>query len=336
MQQLARLDAKRPHMKSHHKVRAGLATIITAVVLLFLGSARTLLAANNQARVTVVVHEVNLLAEKAKARPAVLNETVHDDTSVRTGDQSRSELTFPDLTITRLVANSIFSFDKAGRSVQLNGGAMLLRVPKDSGGAQMRTDACSVAITGTTVVLEARSGRNKLYVLEGHARMALRAKPNESAAVGPGQMLDVPRGATSLPAVQNFDVNQFMSSNPLITDFPPLPSRDLIYAGASSPSGGGPIAPGLGLAPIIPPFLTGPIVSGGGHRHGNDVPGRYGTRRGSKDGNSGSGNTGANSVNNSAPVVGRTVNSADGATVNSVNAAARRSPTPAARKRKKP
>ncbi len=196
-----------------------------------------LFAAEKEARVTVLVHDVKLMPEDEQARPATLNETIQENTAVRTGTNSRSELTFVDLTITRLGSNTIFSFNKAGRSVQLNGGAILLRVPKDSGGATMKTAACSVAIAGTTVVLEAtRSGRNRLHVLEGVARMALTKAPNEWARVGPGQMLDVPPGATSLPAVQNFDVDRFMKTNPLITDFPTLPSRDLIYASAANGS----------------------------------------------------------------------------------------------------
>jgi len=54
----------------------------------------------------------------------------------------------------------------------LSGGSVLLRVPKDSGGARLSTPAVSVAITGTTVTLEAtRAGRNRLTVLEGGARL---------------------------------------------------------------------------------------------------------------------------------------------------------------------
>src|ERR1700736_4690796 len=99
-----------------------------------------------EARVTQIIREVKLLHAQQTPEQATLNEKVSEDTSVRTGRDSRSELTFVDLTITRLGANTIFSFNKAGRNVQLNAGSVLLRVPKDSGGAHMRTEACSVAI----------------------------------------------------------------------------------------------------------------------------------------------------------------------------------------------
>jgi hypothetical protein len=240
-------------------VSGAIARLVPVAMIVSLGVSTLLFAADKDARVTVLVHDVKLLPEDAKARAATLNESVNADTAVRTGDESRSELTFVDLTITRLGSNTIFSFNKAGRSVRLNSGAMLLRVPKDSGGAQMKTNACSVAISGTTVVLQAtRAGRSKLYVLEGGARMALNKRPNEWATVGPGQMLDVPAGANALPPVQDFDVNDFMNTNPLVTDFPPLPSRNLISASnppqriyPSQPVAGGPARP-------APPFVRPP------------------------------------------------------------------------------
>lgn len=62
-----------------------------------------------ECRVTQVVSDVKLLPEKAAPRPAEMNDPVHYGTAVRTGTQSRSELTFVDQTITRLGANTIFS-----------------------------------------------------------------------------------------------------------------------------------------------------------------------------------------------------------------------------------
>jgi FecR protein. len=44
--------------------------------------------------------------------------------------QSRSELKFPDQTLARLGANTIFSFNEGTRDLNLQDGAMLLRVPK--------------------------------------------------------------------------------------------------------------------------------------------------------------------------------------------------------------
>src|SRR5687768_7670924 len=54
-----------------------------------------------EARVTQIVRDVKILPADAGARAAVVNDRVADDTGVRTGGESRSELTFADLTITR-------------------------------------------------------------------------------------------------------------------------------------------------------------------------------------------------------------------------------------------
>ena len=217
-------------------------------------------AAPDEARVTRIIRDVKLLPEGAKPKPASLNDQVDADTGVRTGDRSRSELTFTDLTIERLGSNTVFHFDKAGRQVQLENGSMLLRVPKDSGGAQMRTPAVTVGVTGTTLILEATSGgRNKLIVLEGGARLSLNRYPKESVTVRGGQMEDVPAGATKLPPPVNIDVNDVMQNHPLITDFKPLPSRDQIYATAQNPPPASPSGPGLTIVPPIIGSVIGPI-----------------------------------------------------------------------------
>jgi len=247
-------------------------------------------ASSDQAKVTRIVHEVKLLPTGAKAKPASINDEVNADTGVRTGDRSRSELTFVDLTIERLGSNTLFHFNRAGRVVDLESGSMLLRVPKDSGGAQMQTRAVTVGISGTTVILEATSGgRNKLMVLEGGARVSLRKYPRESVNVRAGQMEDVPAGATKLPPPVNIDLNDVMQNHPLITDFGPLPSQNLIYAAANQPVTGQPVGGGASVvAPIIGGLLGGgPIsigpgpIGGGSGRGSSKYPGR---RTGSHDG----------------------------------------------------
>src|SRR5207237_8540288 len=82
-----------------------------------------------EARVTEVIRDVRLLAHQTAPRPASLNDNVIDGTAIRTSADSRAELTFPDLTITRVGANSIFSFDHGGHIVDVESGAILLRVP---------------------------------------------------------------------------------------------------------------------------------------------------------------------------------------------------------------
>lgn len=218
--------------------------------------------AADSARVTQVVREVNLLPANAKARPAALNDQVQEGIAVRTGDRSRSELTFPDVTITRLGANTVFTFDRSGRGVDLSGGSVLLRVPKNSGGANVRTTTVSVAVTGTTLILESGGGgRARLIVLEGSTRLSLRRYRNQSRDVRGGQMLEVPAGARTLPMPKNIDLNQVMKTHPLITGFRPLPSRDLILTAAQNPRGPGDEPIYQGQPVDEPPRRGGPSIS---------------------------------------------------------------------------
>ena len=231
-------------MKTVSKTLAGCLTCLALVLPYPTASA----ASSKEARVTQIIREVKLVPSDAAAREAALNDKVSEDTGVRTGTESRSELTLPDLTITRLGANTIFSFNKSGRTANVDSGSILLRVPKDSGGGTIRSSAVTVAVTGTTVIFEKnRGGQSKLYTLEGSARVALKKKPSDWRKVLAGQILDVPPGATTLPMPTNVDVNQLMRSHPLITDFKSLPSAPLIMAVAQQP-------------PPPPPAYTGPNI----------------------------------------------------------------------------
>src|SRR5205823_8568964 len=107
-----------------------------------------------EARVTQIVRDVKLLPNAAPARPAIVNDPVRDGTAVRTGIESRTELTFADATLARLGANTIFSFTEGTRNIELTDGAILLRVPKNAVGAISNAAAVTAAISGTTVMLE--------------------------------------------------------------------------------------------------------------------------------------------------------------------------------------
>jgi len=217
-------------------------------------------AGSKEARVTQIVREVKLLPADKAAREAALNDKVSEDTGVRTGGDSRSELTFPDLTITRLGANTVFSFTKSGRTATVETGSILLRVPKDSGGGSIRSSAVTVAVTGTTVIFEGtRGGRSKLITLEGSSLASLKTNPKDFRKVLAGQMLDVPAGATTLPMPVNVDLNDIMRNHPLITGFKPLPSQPLIMAAAQqAPPEPPPSYSGPNIFPIVPVINVGP------------------------------------------------------------------------------
>jgi mannose-6-phosphate isomerase-like protein (cupin superfamily) len=222
------------------------------LLLLFsLGAILPLTAAERkQARVTRVVRDVSLLAPHVAARPAHLNDDVTNGSAVHTGADSRAELTFADLTITRVGANSIFSFDQDGRNLNVGSGAILLRVPKGSGGTHIRSSALTVGITGTTVMFESRPrDYSKLIVLEGSSQAWLTRHPKTKITVHAGQMLVVKPNATHLPEPVDIDENLVLRTAILITEFPPLPSLDLMRSVAENQKkSGGPL-----FNPLIDP-----------------------------------------------------------------------------------
>jgi FecR protein len=101
-----------------------------------------------EAQVTQVIQDVRLLPSNASSRPASVNDRVHEDTAVRTGVESRTELTFTDQTLTRLGSQTIFSFKGGARTFNLKRGSILLSVPKSSGGAKLKMGGLTAAVTG--------------------------------------------------------------------------------------------------------------------------------------------------------------------------------------------
>ena len=101
-----------------------------------------------EAKVTQIIQDVRVLPSGAAARPAALNDDVRQGTAVRTGIQSRSELTFKDQTITRLGEKTIYSPGAGVRTIDMGSGQFLLYVPKKSGGAKVKMGPVTAAITG--------------------------------------------------------------------------------------------------------------------------------------------------------------------------------------------
>jgi hypothetical protein len=181
-----------------------------------------------EARVTQVVKDVKLLSG-GEPRPATLTDTIRGDTAVRTGAESRAELTFGDLTIARLGANTIFSFNQGSRTVDLGNGAILLRVPKGSGGAKVQTAAVTAAITGTTVIVEYHpKSYAKYLVLEGSMRIYLKGILGESVLMGPGQMMILNPNAKRLSEPVDFDLDRLWKTSLFIQGFRPLGSEPLM------------------------------------------------------------------------------------------------------------
>ena len=179
-----------------------------------------------EAKVTQVVQDVKVVPAGAAARPVTVNETVRQGNAVQTGNQSRSELTFRDQTITRLGEKTIYNVG-GGRTIELGSGQFLLYVPKNSGGAKVKMGPVTAAITGTTVVGNVLpSGIVEFTVLEGTARVHLDSV-GQCLLIVAGQKAVYDPIAMKLEDPVEVDIQQQLAS-PLVTDFRQLPSKSYI------------------------------------------------------------------------------------------------------------
>jgi len=180
------------------------------------------------ARVTQVIKDVKLLGAQGAQRSAAISDDVREGTAVRTGMDSRAELTFTDLTITRLGANTVFSFNAGARQLDLGGGAVLVEVPRNAAAVKINTAAVTAAITGGTALFEYHKGMPaKLLILEGKGQFCSKIHPDECVTVGPGEMAMMTiDGRITQPT--KFNAKLVMSTSKLIVGFPPLANEALI------------------------------------------------------------------------------------------------------------
>ena len=122
-----------------------------------------------RATITEVVKEVSVIAGPSRApKPARVREIFAAPEVLRTGAESRAELVAEDRTITRVGADTLFSFEPGQREIQLQRGSVLFHSPAGKGGGTIRTAAATAAVLGTTLIVVAtRGGGFKVLVLEG-------------------------------------------------------------------------------------------------------------------------------------------------------------------------
>src|SRR5438874_5861235 len=184
-------------------------------------------AALQEARVSQVIQDVRLLEAHAAPHAAAVNDKVTHGSAVRTGTESRAELTFNDLTITRLGANTIFSFTAGARQAELTQGAILLQVPPNAPPVRANTTAVTVAVMGGTALLSTGPPA-KFMVLEGTGTIYPLGHPEKAVTVRGGEMVIAEGGHVSKP--EKFDVKLVLATSPLVADFPSLANLPLILA----------------------------------------------------------------------------------------------------------
>src|SRR6266566_275804 len=188
------------------------------------------------AEVTKIINRVSVIEPAKGDRPAALRDVIKDDLGLQTGARSRSELLFQDNTLTRLGAETFFSFKTGTRDMTLEKGSMLLQMPKGLGGAKIHTAAVTAAITGTTIMMEYSPGKYlKVLVLEGSLRLSRNGSFGDSVVLHPGKMVIMRPDAKKIPEPIDVDLAQIVRTATLVK-FPGsniLPSMPLIQAASN-------------------------------------------------------------------------------------------------------
>ena len=190
---------------------------LPAMVLLTALSTHAFAGPLKEAKINQIVNDVKVIEPRQGARPAALQDSIKDDLAVTTGVQSRAELLFQDNTLTRLGAETFFSFQPGTRNLNLDRGSMLLQVPKNLGGARIRAASVTASITGTTIMMEYLPGRAvKLVVLEGSLRVETDRRPGESIMLHAGKMVIVTPDAKEMPKPTDVDLRKLVRTSVLI------------------------------------------------------------------------------------------------------------------------
>jgi hypothetical protein len=210
---------------------------ITVLAALAAGLAQLQAAPLTESTVTELVKEVNVLPPgAANPTPAKLNALIKAPERVRTGAESRTELTAADRTITRIGANTVFAFETAGRVINLERGSILFHSPKGAGGGTIKSGGASAAILGTTLIVATTpDGGFKVIVLEGRARVIL---PNgRQSNLDAGQMVFVLPAGAAFSNVLDINLGQLVAGSRLVNGFSrELPSATQISAAVKKQS----------------------------------------------------------------------------------------------------
>jgi hypothetical protein len=199
-----------------------LALTCALAVLLPLGA---MASSSKEARITQIVKDVRLAAGQETARAAAVNDAVGEGATIKTGNESRAELTFADRSIARVSANSVFSF-KDNRW-NLGEGSVLVQVPRHLKSTRIEIPGVGAVVSGTTAVFEFHSTVYKFLVLQGVGRLYRPGHLGQSVLVRPGQMvIGQPNAALSEPV--DFDLGRFVKTCRLLKDFPTLNTQPLL------------------------------------------------------------------------------------------------------------
>jgi hypothetical protein len=199
---------------------------LMAFVLLPAGQAMPI----DHSTITEVVNDVKVINPDSKNAFAAKTQAVFRTPDImKTGADSRSEMVAEDQTITRVGANTLFSFEPKERIINLEEGSVLFQSPTGKGGGTVRTAAATASVLGTTIIVVAtKDGGFKLLVLEGTGRV--RMPDGKVTILHGGQLIVVAPGAKQVGPVLNFLLRDEAESSLLVMGFKrPLPSWPKIW-----------------------------------------------------------------------------------------------------------
>jgi hypothetical protein len=182
-----------------------------------------------ESKVTQVVNDVQIIsAANQSQKTASVNDIFSMPDILRTGAASRAELVAADQTVTRVGANTIFSFDPESRTIDLKQGSLLFHSPHGKGGGSIHTGSATASVLGTTIVVVAtQNGGFKVLVLEGIAEVQFLNGLKQK--LSPGQMTFVLPGANQLAPIIIFRLDELTADSLLVKGFSqPLDSTSLI------------------------------------------------------------------------------------------------------------
>ncbi len=161
-----------------------------------------------EAEITTLKNQVQHDAGTGTA-PAKVNEKIGEKSKVTTAASSMAELTFADTSITRLGANSLFSFQSKERLIKLEQGSVLVNTPPGNGGATVDCGGVTGAVSGTTFMASRDVSGNVMFLmLEGAGTLKVtintptgpvsrEIRPGQAATVGSGALKAVAGGDTA-------------------------------------------------------------------------------------------------------------------------------------------
>jgi hypothetical protein len=172
-----------------------------------------------QSKLSQVVNDVQIIsAADQKEKAAAVNDIFAMPDILRTGAASRAELIAEDETVTRVGANTIFSFDPANRTINLKQGSLLFHSPHGKGGGTIHTGSATASVLGTTLIVSTTpDGGMKVLDLEGTVVVNFLNKLKQKLSAG--QMTFILPGGKQLAPVIVFRLDELVKHSLLVSGF---------------------------------------------------------------------------------------------------------------------